>query len=85
MSLTKETLVDKIEVVQSGVVQVRQATRIMENGVQISETFHRWCIVPGQDYSDQADNVKLICEVTHTPAVIAAFEAQSQASRPTLG
>jgi len=85
MSLIKETLIDKIEVVENGTVQVRQATRIIEDGNVLSQSFHRWCIVPGQDYSDQADIVKSICQVTHTPSVIAAFEAQQEASRPNLG
>lgn len=75
MTLTKEIVIDKIEVIENGMVQVRQATRIMEDGVQLSQSFHRWTIAPGQDYSDQADNVKAICQATHTPAVIAAYEA----------
>jgi hypothetical protein len=75
MTLTKEIVIDKIEVIENGMVQIRQATRIMEDGVQLSQSFHRWTIAPGQDYSDQADNVKAICQATHTPAVIAAYES----------
>ena len=85
MSLTKETSIDKIEVVENGTVQVRQATRIMEDGNQLSQSFHRWTIAPGQDYSDQPDNVKAICQAAHTPAVIAAYEAQLEASRNLSG
>jgi hypothetical protein len=85
MSLTKEVVIDKIEIVQSGIVQVRQATRIMEDGVQLSQSFHRWTIAPGQDYSDQPDNVKAICQATHTPAVVAAYEAQIEASLNRVG
>jgi hypothetical protein len=85
MSLTKEILIDKIEVVEGGTVQVRQATRIMEDGVQLSQSFHRWTIAPGQDYSDQPDNVKAICQVSHTPAVIAAYEALIEASLNRVG
>ena len=85
MSLTKEIVIDKIEVVEGGTVQVRQATRIMENGVQLSQSFHRWTIAPGQDYSGQPDNVKAICQAAHTPAAIAAYEAQIEANRPDLG
>lgn len=81
MSLTKETVVDKIEVVENGTVQVRQATRIMENGEQISQSFHRWTIAPGQDYSDQPDNVKAICAATHTPEVVAKFKAELEANK----
>ena len=81
MALTKETVIDKIEVTENGVVQVRQATKIIEDGNEISKTYHRWTIAPGQDYSDQPDNVKAICAVAHTPAVIAAFQAQQEANR----
>ena len=81
MSLSKEINVDKIEIVESGIVQVRQVTRIIENGNELSKSYHRWTISPGQNYSDQPDNVKAICAVAHTPAVIAAFQAQQEANR----
>ena len=85
MALTKETVIDKIEVTENGVVQVRQATKIIEDGNEISKTYHRWTLAPGQDYSDQPDNVKAICAVAHTPAVIAAYQAAQEALRNRLG
>jgi len=85
MTLDKQTIIDRIEVVENGTVQVRQATIISEDGNQISRTFHRWCIVPSQDYSDQEDKVKAICQATHTPEVIAAYKAQQEANRIILG
>jgi hypothetical protein len=81
MSLTKEVLIDKIEIVENGMIQVRQVTKIIEDGNELSKSFHRWTIAPGQDYSDQQDNVKAICAAAHTPAVIAAYEAQLEANR----
>ena len=81
MSLTKEVLIDKIEIVENGMIQVRQVTKIIEDGNELSKSFHRWTIAPGQDYSDQPDNVKAICAVAHTPAVIAAYQAQIEANR----
>ena len=81
MSLTKEINIDKIEIVENGTVQVREVTRIMEDGNELSKSFHRWTIAPGQDYSDQPDNVKAICAAAHTPAVIAAYQAQQEANR----
>ena len=81
MALDKQVLIDRIEVVENGTVQVRQATIITDNGNQISRTFHRWCIAPSQDYSDQEDKVKDICRVTHTPEVIAAYKAQQEVNR----
>jgi hypothetical protein len=73
--LEKVTVVDRIEVVESGVVQVRTATRIMEDGKQISGTFHRHIVVPGDDYSGEDARVQAICAATHTSDVIAAYKA----------
>ena len=81
MALDKQVLIDRSEVVENGTVQVRQATIITEDGNQISRTFHRWCIAPSQDYSDQDDKVKDICRVTHTSEVIAAYQAQQEANK----
>ena len=85
MSLEKEIKIDRVEVVENGTVQVRQATIITENGNQISRIFHRWCITPGEDYSAQEQQVQDICKVTHTPEVIAAYQAQQEANRIKLG
>ena len=86
MSLTKEVTIDKIEIVENGNVQVRQVTKIMEDGNELSKSFHRWTIAPGEDYSNQTENVKAICQVTHTPAVIAAYkEYQAQIDAKRLG
>jgi len=81
MSLDKQVLIDKIEIVENGTVQVRQATIITEDGNQLSRTFHRWCIAPGEDYSAQEQQVQDICKVSHTPEVIAAYQAQQEANR----
>ena len=81
MALTKEQVIDKIEITENSVVQVRQATKIIEDGNELSKSYHRWTIAPGQNYSDQPDNVKAICAAAHTPAVIAAFQAQIEANR----
>ncbi len=64
MSLTKETVADKIEVVtaENGpVVQVRTATRIVENGEVISSSYHRHVINSGDDWSSEPTNVQTIC------------------------
>jgi hypothetical protein len=73
--LEKQTVVDLIEAVENGCVQVRTCTRIMENGKQISGTFHRHVIVPGADYSAEDAKVQAICAAVHTAEVIAAYQA----------
>lgn len=64
MSLTKEVTADKVEVVatENGhVVQVRTATKIVENGEVISSSFHRHVINSGDDWSSEPSNVQAIC------------------------
>lgn len=72
--LEKVILVDRIEVIENGSVQVRTKTAIIEDGKQISSTFHRHVVAPGDDYSKEDARVKAICQVTHTPEVIQAYQ-----------
>jgi hypothetical protein len=75
MALEKQTVVDKIEVIENGCVQVRTATRIVEDGNVISSSYHRHVVAPGQDYSQEDDRVQVICAATHTSEVVAAYQA----------
>ena len=79
MALTKETVVDQITVTENGIVLYREATRIMEDGNQISQTYHRTSLTPGQDLTDQPANVAAICNVAWTKEVIAAYQ---EANKP---
>ena len=76
--LEKIQVVDRIEVLENGCVQVRTKTAIMEDGKQISGTFHRHVIAPNDDYSQEDARVQAICEVTHTPEVISAYLASQE-------
>lgn len=75
MALKKLEVVDRIEVLENGTVQVRTKTAIMEDGVQISSTFHRHVIAPGNDYAAEDARVKAICAATHTADVVTAYKA----------
>ncbi len=75
MALTKEIVVDKVEVLEMGQLQVRTATRVLEDGVQLSSSFHRHVLAPGDDLSEQDAKVSAIATATWTPAVISAYEA----------
>jgi hypothetical protein len=77
--LEKIEVVDRIEVIENGCVQVRTKTAIMENGKQISGTFHRHIVAPGADYSGEDARVQAICAATHTADVIKAYKAASAA------
>ena len=84
MALSKETVVDQITVTENGIVLYREATRIMEDGNQLSQTYHRTSLTPGQDLTGQPANVAAICNVAWTPEVVAAYQAQvaAQAAGP---
>jgi hypothetical protein len=82
MSLTKTTNIDQITVTENGIVLYREATRIMEDGNELSKTYHRSSLTPGQDLTDVPDNVVAICNVAWTAEVIAAYQAQLEANRP---
>jgi hypothetical protein len=75
MALEKAQTVDRIEVLETGVVQVRTRTSFIEDGKQISAIFHRHVVAPGNDYAGEEDRVQAICSITHTADVIAAYKA----------
>ena len=75
MSLTKTTTVDQITVNENGVIYYREATRIMEDGNELSKAYHRSSLTPGQDLTGISANVVAICNVAWTEAVIAAYQA----------
>ena len=81
MAITKETVVDQITVTEFGTVLYREATRIMEDGVQLSQTFHRTSLAPEADLTGVPANVVAICNVAWTPEVIAAYKAQLEANK----
>ena len=76
MSLTKSTTIDQITVTENGIVLYREATRIMEDGNQLSQTYHRTSLTPGQDLTGIPANVVAICNTVWTAEVIAAYQAQ---------
>lgn len=75
MSIEKQTVVDQIEVLLNGCVQVRTRTNFVENGETISFAFHRHVIEPGQFFGDEDQKVKAVCSAVHSSEVIAAYQA----------
>ena len=84
MALTKQTVVDQITITENGTVLYREATRIMEDGKQLSQTYHRSSLVPDQDLTGVPANVVAICNVAWTPEVISAYKAQQEANKPVI-
>ena len=84
MSLTKQTVVDQITVTENGIVLYREATRIMEDGKQLSQTYHRSSLAPAQDLTGVPANVVAICNAAWTPAVVSAYQAAQLAAQQTV-
>ena len=91
MALTKETIVDKIEVLEMGQIQVRKAIRIKEDGTQLSQSYHRHVIVPSTkdsgswadtDISGEDARVQAVANATWTNSVKTAYRAMIDASKP---
>ena len=75
MALTENTIIDQIEIVGGWNIQVRQATIIERDNVQIAKTFHRWVLTPDMNISDQPANVQAIANAAWTPEVKTAYES----------
>ena len=85
MALTERTEIDRIEVVDMGIIQVRQCTTIERDGQFVSNSFHRWVLKPDQDISGQEKKVQDIANAAWTPEVRQAYETfkAEQAARMT--
>ena len=84
MALTKEVVTDKIETLENGTIQVRTATRVLEDGVVLSSSFHRHVLTPGADLTDQEPKVVAIANAVWTPEVVSAYDAQMAAQEESV-
>lgn len=82
MALEKKIIEDKIEIIvvkdTMKSIQVRTRTSIMEDGKELSSSFHRHIINPGDDLTNESDEVKNICENVFTEQMIADYISFSQ-------
>lgn len=82
MALEKQTVVDLVEAIENGCVQVRTSTRILDDRKVISQSFHRHVVAPGDDYSQEDPRVQAICAAVQTPEVIAKYKESQQVLTP---
>ena len=75
MTIEKIKVVDQITATENGTILFREATRIMEDGAQLSESYHRSSLTPDSDLTDVPASVAAIAAVVWTPEVIAAYQA----------
>ena len=79
MAIDKIKTIDKIEVIGDYKhIQVRERTDIVEDGNVVSSSYHRWIIIPGQDYSNESADVQAMCQQFHTQDIIDAYNAHLQ-------
>lgn len=80
--LSKETVIDKIEILEEGSVQVRRATYVVEDGVRIAgPMYHRSALQPGDEVAGEPARVRAVAQAVWTPEVIAAARARQAASQ----
>jgi hypothetical protein len=72
MALTETKVIDQITVTENGTLLVREATRVLRDGEQIAQTYHRWSFAPGSDLSAMPQNVQDIANVAWTQEVLEA-------------
>ena len=75
MALTEKTIVDKIELVQSNHIQVRTANIIERDGVEVTRTFYRHVLSPGDNIVNEDPKVQAIANAVWTEEVIVAYQA----------
>ena len=72
------------EITEQGYIQVRQITRIIEDGKELSKSYHRHVVSPGDDTTGQDERTIAIAGVVHTPQVIADHKAFVEAQTEKL-
>lgn len=75
MALLEKKIVDKIEVIENGSIQVREANIVEKDGNEIARTFHRYVLHPGQDLNEQDPKVVAVANAIWTQEVIDAYLA----------
>lgn len=83
MALEEKSVVDKIEVLLLGQIQVRRRDQILKDGVEVAATYHRHVLSPGDDLTNEDPRVVAIAEATWTPEVIAAYQASLEVANNT--
>ena len=77
MAYSEEKVVDRIEVLEQGQIQVRLATKVYKDGVEIAKTYERYVIAPGDTISLNEDpKVKAIAKIIHTKEVVDKYKAK---------
>jgi hypothetical protein len=75
MALTETTKVDQIELIENNSIQIRTATIIAKDGVELTRSYHRHVKHPGEDVTNEDAKVQAVANAIWTAEVIAAYQA----------
>ena len=84
-NIIKEIIVDRMEILEDGQIQVRTATVIKEDGVELTRSFHRHVVEPDSDITNEDDKVKNVHNAVCTQQVKAAYIAKKSAKAAGVG
>ena len=84
MALASTTIIDKVEVLADGILQVRQAEIITKDNVEISQAYTRWILNPLDDVSTQDAKVQAIANAVWTDEVKSAYRAMVEAQQSRM-
>ena len=85
MALQQNIVIDKIEILENGIIQIRQRTDIFDDlnpSIIMASNYHRNCLTPGQDLTGQEPKVLPVAHAIWTPAINAAYQTQIASNIP---
>jgi hypothetical protein len=81
MAIEKQVSVDQITIQENGIILYREATKIIEDGVELTKTYHRTSLTPGQDLTGQPTQVTAIANTVWTEEVVTKYQEMIEAQR----
>jgi hypothetical protein len=81
MGIEKQVVVDQITVTENGIILYREATKIIEDGKELTKTYHRTSLTPGQDLTGQPAQVTAIANTVWTDEVVTKYQEMQEANR----
>ena len=72
---TEQSVIDKVEILENGTIQVRRADRVFKDGIKIAETFHRHVVSPDQDITNEDNRIKQVAQLIWTDKVKGEYKA----------
>jgi hypothetical protein len=82
MALEKKTVTGQLEVGENGSIGLRTDTVVLDDGVELSRSFHRKVLAPGDDVSGEDAKVQAVASAVWTDEVVAAYAAAVAAAAP---